>query len=196
MQSSLYVLNTHNGTKFSLLWFKQCEIQGFVGNSSHMIIHTCAGNVQGCFIFSSLGYAVRLWGWVQVRLGGNDKKQSREWWSANHSTQIPWHSLKSGQNCLLLHPFPLKIKSHHKIQCHTTQAVGKQWLNKLPNDAKKLTGPLLYGIFNSFFIFSASETTSTSPTQSRNMWAIRKLKIAFDKDNTVCTGISDSKTLV
>jgi hypothetical protein len=38
---------------------------------------------------------------------------------------------------------------------------------------------LLYGIFNSFFIFSASETTSTSPTQSGNMWAIRKLKIAW-----------------
>jgi hypothetical protein len=79
------------------------------------------------------------------------------------------HSLKTGHNRLLSHTFPLQINSHHKIQYHTTQAAEKQWLNKLPKDAEKLTGPLLYGIFNSFFIFSASETTSTSPTQSGNM---------------------------
>lgn len=166
--------------KISLLRFKQREREGFVENSSHMIIHNCAGNAQGCFIFSGLGQAMGLWGWVQVGLGGNGEKGSMGWWSANHSKQTPQHSLKTGQNCLHPHPFPLKLNSHHKIQCHTTQAVGKQWSNKCPNNRKELTGPLLYGIFNSFFIFSASETTSTSPTQSGNMWAIRKLKIAWD----------------
>lgn len=88
------------------------------------------------------------------------------------TTQI-WQFLRIGQNCFLPHYVKIFIQPAFYLKLHHLD----RWsLKKSKNNQRKLTGPLLYGIFNSFFIFSASDTTSTSPTQSGNMWAIRKLQ--------------------
>jgi hypothetical protein len=160
-----------------------------------MITHTCAGNVQGCFIFSDVGQAMRLWGWVQVGLGGNGKKGRMEWWSANHSKQMAWHSLKTGQNCLLPYPFQLKLSHQKNSMPHNTE----NWKTMVKYTSKQSQGThrpfAVWNLQQFLYILCIGNYIHFTHTIRKHVSHPETEMCMCHKDNTVYTGICDSKTL-